>query len=250
MAGNAPIQVPLQAAPPNAVPPGPVFKDAPKPLIDIPNIWLWVGGILAVLGAAVVIYLLVRYWRKRQAIIKIPPPVPPHVRARRALEDALAIIGQPEPFSIKVSGALRVYLEERFQFHAPDRTTEEFLYELQNSNLLTNDQKKSVAAFLESCDLIKFARYEPTETELRGLYDAALRLVNETEPREISPAIGSSAVTGQALPTVVNTPPPVAMPVPTTVEKTPERIHGMEPVASGAPTAPQLPDRKQTGDAQ
>ena len=83
-------------------------------------------------------------------------------------------------------------MEERFEFHAPDRTTEEFLYELQESQLLTPSQKQSLADFLAGCDLIKFAKYEPTETELRALHASALRLVNETEPRLLPPDIQSS----------------------------------------------------------
>ena len=106
----------------------------------------------------------------------------PRSRAADA-RSALSLISEPKAFSIAVSGAIRVYLEERFDFHAPERTTEEFLYELQGTNLLTMEQKQSLADFLASCDLIKFAKYEPTETELRGLHAAALRLVNETEPR-------------------------------------------------------------------
>jgi hypothetical protein len=99
------------------------------------------------------------------------------------LERALALISEPKPFTIAVSGVTRLYLEERFDFRAPERTTEEFLYELQGTNLLTADQKLSLADFLANCDLIKFAKYEPTEIELRALHSAALRLVNETEPR-------------------------------------------------------------------
>jgi hypothetical protein len=30
---------------------------------------------------------------------------------------------------------------------------------------------------------VKFAKYEPRETELRGLHSSALRLVEETEPQ-------------------------------------------------------------------
>jgi hypothetical protein len=60
-----------------------------------------------------------------------------------------------------------LYLEERFDFHAPERTTEEFLYELQATELLTRDQKESLAEFLKRCDLVKFAKYEPREPELR-----------------------------------------------------------------------------------
>src|ERR1035441_2340421 len=91
-------------------------------------------------------------------------------------------IGQPREFCILVSDTVRWYLEERFDFHAPDRTTEEFLYELQGSNLLTPDQKVSLSQFLQCCDMVKFARYQPDQPELHGLHDSALRLVEETEP--------------------------------------------------------------------
>jgi hypothetical protein len=188
---NSALIVPAQSpAATNAVPP--VFRDALKPLIAIPNGWLWFFWIAGILALAAAGWLLWRYWRKKAATIRLSPPVPPHVRARRMLDRALSLISEPKPFSIAVSGDIRVYLEERFQFHAPDRTTEEFLYELQESHLLTPEQKQSLAEFLASCDLIKFAKYEPAETELRALHASALRLVNETEPRVLPEDIHSS----------------------------------------------------------
>jgi hypothetical protein len=193
---NSALTIPSRPPAANGAAAPSAFNDTLKPLIDIPNGWMWFFLILAALIAVAAVYLGLRYWRKKRATLKLPPPIPPHVRARRALDQALALIGQPEPFSIMVSGAIRVYLEERFEFHAPDRTTEEFLYELQSSQLLTLDQKKSLAEFLASCDLIKFAKYEPAEVELRGLHGAALRLVNETEPRVVPDAIKSSAANG------------------------------------------------------
>ena len=118
-------------------------------------------------------------------------PVPAHIRAKQKLQEALAFISQPKPFVIAVSDTARQYLEERFEFHAPERTTEEFLYELQRTDLLTRDQKESLGDFLQRCDLVKFAKYEPLETELRDLYDSALRLVEETEPQPtLSPVSG------------------------------------------------------------
>jgi len=60
--------------------------------------------------------------------------------------------------------------------------TEEFLYELQATDLLTRDQKESLSEFLKRCDLVKFAKYEPREPELRDLHGSAVRLVEETEP--------------------------------------------------------------------
>jgi len=108
--------------------------------------------------------------------------VPAHVRAKQKLQEALALITQPKPFVIAVSDAARWYLEERFNFRAPERTTEEFLHELQRTDRLTREQKESLGEFLTNCDLVKFAKYEPGEPELRGLHASAIRLVEETEP--------------------------------------------------------------------
>ena len=87
---------------------------------------------------------------------------------------------------VAVSDTARTYLEERFEFRAPERTTEEFLRELGGTKLLLPEQKDSLGNFLASCDLVKFAKYEPGENELRELHGAAVKLVEETEPKEIS----------------------------------------------------------------
>jgi len=152
-----------------------------KPPVEIPNEWLWLWIALAallVIAMAVIAWLLLR---KRQALAHLPPPVPPHVRAKQKLAEALAFLSDPNRFCTLVADTTRVYLEERFSLRAPERTTEEFLVELRTSPHLTLDQKQSLGAFLESCDLVKFARFEPTETALRQLHDAALRLVDETQ---------------------------------------------------------------------
>jgi hypothetical protein len=184
MTNNAALIVPPPSASSNAAAQL-TFHESVKPLIEISNPWFWVWlalGIFVVLASA---YFIWNQYRKKAAMPPFVPVVPPHLRARRALEKALALISEPKPFTTAVSDTLRTYLEERFTFRAPERTTEEFLYELQNTNLLTSDQKASLADFLSQCDLVKFAKYEPTETELRNLHEAAVRLVNETEPREI-----------------------------------------------------------------
>jgi hypothetical protein len=153
-----------------------------KPPVDIPNPWLWVWWSLALLIVAAILFWAWRYSQKRKGETSSLPTVPAHVRAKQRLREALALIGQPKEFCTAVSDTARWYLEERFDFRAPERTTEEFLYELQSTDLLTRDQKDSLSEFLQRCDLVKFARYEPREPELHDLHDAALRLVEETEP--------------------------------------------------------------------
>ena len=142
--------------------------------------WLWWG-----LAALALLTLAAWAWsarQKRRAQVFVVPPVPAHLRAKQQLQAALALINQPKPFVIAVSDTSRHYLEERFEFHAPERTTEEFLHELRRTALLTRDQKDSLGDFLQRCDLVKFAKYEPGEPELRELHGSALRLVEETEP--------------------------------------------------------------------
>ena len=134
-----------------------------KPPVEIPSGWEWLWWTLGALAVAALLFALWRWWQKRKANIPIVPPVPAHVRAKEMLEKALALIAHPKPFCTLVSDTVRTYLEERFDFHAPERTTEEFLHELRGTNLLSVEQKEKLGEFLGCCDLVKFAKYEPIE---------------------------------------------------------------------------------------
>lgn len=189
MATRSPLKImtPPPPASTNAVagvPPdaGADIREA-KGLVGIPSGWAWVLWLAALLALAAGAWLAWRKWRRRKSTVAAVPDVPPHTRARERLHAALALLGRPEPFCVAVSHAVRVYLEERFDLRAPERTTEEFLAELQTSDLLELPHKTSLRDFLTRCDLVKFARFEPTEVELLELHAAALRLVDETEPR-------------------------------------------------------------------
>lgn len=158
-----------------------------KPPVDIPNVWMWVWIALGAIAIAVCLYFAVRYLRRKASEPVLVPVIPPHERARQKLQEALAIISQPRPFCILVSDTIRLYLEERFNFHAPERTTEEFLHELKATDLLLPDQKQSLGQFLSVCDMVKFAKYEPGPPELQALHSSAVRLIDETEPQLVAP---------------------------------------------------------------
>lgn len=179
--------------PPPAPAPAGVTNDirGVKPPVEVPNDLAWLFWVIGIAIGLAVAYSAWRYWQKRRVYKLVVPTTPPHVRARQRLQAALAHIQDPRVFCGEVSDALRVYLEERFRFHAPERTTEEFLVELQNTNILTDTQKQSLTDFLQSCDLVKFARYEPAEAALRDLHDCALRLVDETQHERIQ-AVGAT----------------------------------------------------------
>ena len=193
-----------------------------KPPVALPDplAWLWwTLGALAVIAVAFAIWFFMR--RKRLAS-KVVIVIPPHIRAKEKLAEALRFMSDPKLFCTMVSDTARVYLEERFNLRAPERTTEEFLVELRTSPHLTPDQKQSLGAFLECCDLVKFARFEPTEQALRELHDSALRLVDETQYEAIaslSAADGPSPAppflpeqSPPPLPPMAPPPPPLSQP--------------------------------------
>ena len=162
-----------------------------KPPVEIPNGWEWVLAALATLAVVALIFVIWRWWQRKKTETRIEIEIPAHERARRKLQEALDYFDQPKPFCILVSDAVRLYLEERFGLRAPERTTEEFLADLSRSVALTDPQKASLQEFLTACDMVKFAKYEPRRQELESLYNSALRLIEETEPKPELPALDS-----------------------------------------------------------
>lgn len=154
-----------------------------RPPVEIPSYWIWLWVFLGVIVVAALAFWIWYAMRRRRNEAPITPPVPAHVLARQRLEAALDLIQQPKPFIITVSDTLRTYLEDAFRLRAPEQTTEEFLIELQHSARLSEGQKTSLGDFLQSCDMVKFAKYEPRQSELRELHAYALELVAQTEPR-------------------------------------------------------------------
>jgi hypothetical protein len=195
-----------------------------KPLIEISDEWLWLKIVLGVLALALVAWFAWRWWQRRRARAAFVPPVPAQDRARARLQEALALIDQPKPFCIAVSDALRQYLEERLKFRAPERTTEEFLIELRSTHLLNAEQKHSLGAFLEQCDLVKFARHEPGRPELMDLHRAALRLIQETEIIEVTavPPMIPAAPAAVSIPPPIKDPPPLPPPPPADTAQPPK----------------------------
>jgi hypothetical protein len=176
-----------------------------RPPVPIPNpwLWLWLGlGLLAVIAAGLGLWF---FWRKKRVEAPPLPVVPPHVRAKHKLAGALSMLHDPRAFCSLVSDTLRLYLEERFSIKAPERTTEEFLIELNETTLLNLEQRARLAEFLEKCDMVKFAKFEPTETELRALLEAAMRLIDETQFEYIPMSGQSSAAIRPGIPPNVPT---------------------------------------------
>ncbi|MCC7399222.1 MAG: hypothetical protein IT455_19315 [Planctomycetes bacterium] len=148
--------------------------------------WWWVaGGAGALLLGAALVWSL-RRRRRRALTAPAAVALPPHVRALRALqrlhEAPRTTAADVEAFYVGVSNVLRVYLEERFGLRAPERTTEEFLRDLEGGDGLARAHRPELERFLRQCDLVKFAAVVPTEQDHRTTLGLAEAFVDSTRP--------------------------------------------------------------------
>ncbi len=145
--------------------------------------WYAIAGALAIVAA---LFALVMWWRRKPTRVHTPPPKKPwevaYERLRALDERQLAKAGKYDPFYVDLSAILRYYIEDRFQLHAPERTTPEFLEEVQGSKLLTDEQERYLARFLRHCDRVKFAQYQPEIAEMERSFTEVLQFVDDTIP--------------------------------------------------------------------
>jgi len=148
--------------------------------IHIPYSWI---GILYIAGALAVLGFLIWAWRfwKNRSHLEIPRL--PHEIALERLEKARVWMNgsNAREFSIAVSDAVRLYIEDRFQERAAHRTTNEFLHHLlaRSSSPLTS-YAPSLDEFLQHCDLAKFARWQLAASEMEAMHASAMKFVEET----------------------------------------------------------------------
>ncbi len=139
--------------------------------------------VLAVILAVFIILRLLK--RRKKAVETLPPPTPAHELAFEALmklkRKNYLEKGKTQEYYIELSDIVRHYMENRFSLRAPEMTTEEFLSDLKNSDVLKPEQKDLISEFLSHCDMVKFARYLPGESESESSYHSAEELIKQTK---------------------------------------------------------------------
>jgi hypothetical protein len=173
---------------------GPVAVRNPTP-------WAVYAALLLLLTAA----LGALYWYKFIRVVPgppPPPPIPPHVRALEALEaierEKLVEKGLYKEYYIRVSDVLRHYMEDEFNLRAPERTTEEFLTEHQHNAVLGLQEQLLLRAFLRHCDLVKFAKAEPSAEEIRETFRTCEKFIIDSEAANRAARRAASQATATA----------------------------------------------------
>lgn len=177
----------IPLAPPDAKEPRPAKAPMPYPLSPLSILLL----LVSVFAALAVIWLVGKAvwwgvqtawssWQKSAS----KPPLPPHLLALQTIERAEQLYrqGEIERSFILLSFGLRRYLRDRFQIPALELPTWHLLSLLKNQ--LASEQQKTLHHTLILSDLIKFARYNPKETEAVSLFSNAKQLVQSTQISE------------------------------------------------------------------
>ena len=134
---------------------------------------LWSAGGVAVLAIASLLIWRRRHREKMVAEIR-KSPLEVALSALEQLEkDDLVAKGELKEYYGRVSSILREYVEGRYGLQAPERTTEEFMEDLRrDSGTLSKEQKSLLEKFLMHCDLVKFAKFEPSADEVRATFES------------------------------------------------------------------------------
>ncbi|MBF0504542.1 MAG: hypothetical protein HQL14_05490 [Candidatus Omnitrophica bacterium] len=160
-----------------------------KPPLDLPDLWwLWLLALLIAAGTG--IYFFLR--RKKLPKASLKPQAPELSAWEKAYsqlealrQDNLLDRGLFKEFFTRVADIARYYMENRFNIRAPHMSSEEFLLYLGKSGHLNEDQKALLKDFLNSCDMVKFAKYAPTIAEAWKNFDCARKLIDETKPNAV-----------------------------------------------------------------
>lgn len=148
----------------------------------------WIA-LAALLVAAVALYIRRRRRPRSGEVSAIPraPPRPAHLVALEALAELersqLLERGRVMEYHVRISEVVRAYLEGQFEVPALELATGEVVDAMRAAALGTRIAG-GFQRFLESCDLVKFAKARPGMEESRVLLRRARELVAATSPAQ------------------------------------------------------------------
>ncbi len=127
------------------------------------------------------------YWsRRRKELRKAKPAKPPYEAAIEELEillgSGLLESGRFREFHFRLSEIIRKYLGVRYDFNAPDLTSDELIEKLPGIGF-ENDLLTGSVEFLRKTDLVKFADHQPADEESKLVIENAKQILEMTKPR-------------------------------------------------------------------
>ncbi|HMI86579.1 MAG TPA: hypothetical protein VK550_20940 [Polyangiaceae bacterium] len=149
---------------------------------------LTIGALAGAVLAAVAAWLVGRWMRRPRPL---PPPPPPRPPWEVALEELFAVryagLAKEARYAEhydRISDAVRKYLGGRYGFDGLETTTHEMTAILSRVQPAVYELPV-IFGFLEECDLVKFARFTPSDEDCTRVLDQAEHIVRITVPPQL-----------------------------------------------------------------
>lgn len=144
---------------------------------------------LAAIVLAALVWTLLVFIKKRKltktGIPEIINPDPAHVIAFRELEklrsEELCQKGHYKQYYTRLTEILRMYLENRYKVYSLELTTSETLHALLKTGFRKNEDYERLRTVLTAADLVKFAKYIPSNDENEPHFRNAWDFVDSTK---------------------------------------------------------------------
>ena len=168
-----------------------------KPMTDIRNVkglmelsrkwkWLWFTLIFLVIVTAGAFYWW--KWKNRplesdvsfQAALSLEDRI--LLELNKLFDSDLLRKGKIKEYFLTLSEILRRYFEARFQISAVESTTTEVLRDLKQKDL-PKELREKIEETLETADLVKFAKWRPTASEIQKVNQLAKNIIEGARPK-------------------------------------------------------------------
>jgi hypothetical protein len=148
------------------------------------NDWYWYVAASVFLVAAI-IYLLAR--KKKKTIVQAPP-IDPFTEAKQELEKLRRENPAGKLFYTRLVDIFRIYVLRRKGIESLQKTTDDLVVQLKSLKLPVDDFNR-LAQALRMSDFVKFAKYEPGDTDKQESFDIVKKSIENIQKQTIdSPA--------------------------------------------------------------
>jgi flagellar biosynthesis/type III secretory pathway M-ring protein FliF/YscJ len=142
--------------------------------------WYWYAAASALLIAAIIYFLL----RKKNKPVTRTPVVDSYSEAKRELEKLQKENLPAKPFYTKLIDIFRLYISRRKGIASLQKTTDDLVVQLQTLKLPAEEFNR-LAQSLRLSDFVKFAKFEPAESDKSDSFKTIKDFIESMEKIEI-----------------------------------------------------------------
>lgn len=156
----------------------PLGELAPLPTVqETHRRWVFaaIGAAVVALAALIPLWLAKRRRARKRSAYDVAAE-----RLRKLLAWPRSGAEEIDAFFVELSAIVRRYVEDRFELRAPELTTEEFMASMSSSPDLNRDHQALLRDFLRQADLVKFAHFVPTDSDIDNSVGTARTFLDET----------------------------------------------------------------------